>query len=198
MWREAAQRCCREHLLVHTMRSARDPPAVLGTVCRALGETALRTIWLAPQHDATLTHRVRNKDHCGCTLVTKNIHTHACLHAPGELCSGTLCCVCACELNTHEPEHTSSRCMSRGDAVWAHSVSQTYSFPLILKTHTRKGRSKSLCNNKPQSRNPCRQVSHLKVDPFFPPPILLRFELWSVVATPTAPPIPSDKYPPWI
>lgn len=45
MWREAALRCCAErYSLVHTMRSARDLPAVLGTVCRAPGAAALRTI----------------------------------------------------------------------------------------------------------------------------------------------------------
>lgn len=166
MWREAARWCCGEHSLVHTMRSARDLPAVLGTVCRAPGEATLRTIWLAPQHDAALTHFVRNTDHCGCMPVTKNIHTHARTHAPGGLnrivVLGLMC--------ARWILHTSRNTLHR-DAWAAAMLSELiqalkmFSFPPTLKTHTRKGRSKSHRNNRSQNTTPCREVSHFRMDP---------------------------------
>lgn len=182
------------------MRSARDLPVVLGTVCRAPGEAALRTIWLAPQHDAALTHRVRNTDHCGCVPVTKNIHTHACMHVPGGLRAYV------CEVNVHTSLNTLHR-----DAWAAEMLSELiqalrcFNFLRHLKHILERGGAKAsaiidhrvwlpterlaiskriLCNHLSGSSSPLpHQVWALK-------------RCCYIDSTPPA--TPSDKYPSWI
>lgn len=96
MWKGAAHWCCRVHLLVHTMRSARDPPPALGTNTSLLQSSGRNVkdhlteslTWCRPdtsswKHGALYVH------------VTKNTSTHASkLWGTGLYSSTSALCVC--------------------------------------------------------------------------------------------------------